>query len=200
MRNALAAMAERYAEDGFPLPATWEGRMEALVNGAIDADDMLPQALKCAAVADQGGQGIPWTKLTHFAVDDLVRAATTEGADPTECDGAYTLADMGSVADAVNMRLNGWPTCNVEQLIADVGDAGSDNAAQLKALREYVGKLSVCVEPLAKNGRIPWAGFCDLIEYATVAVVDDLDAGITPQASAQAYMLALARLVERYSG
>jgi len=91
------------------------------------------------------------------------------------------------------------PTCDIEQLMVDVDEAGLENDAELRALAEYVAKLGADVEPLTQAGRIPWRAFVDLIDTVTGAVLDDLSDCETPQRCVQVYMMQLAELVQRYS-
>ena len=129
MTNANAEMTERYAEDGFELPETWEGRMEAIIAGAVDYDDTPELIHRCADIADKAVReatpifavdrfpvdrgvgtddviirccgGLPfWFVLADYIIDALHRSP---GEPPSE-NIVEDLLSMGRVADAVEQR------------------------------------------------------------------------------------------------
>lgn len=113
MSEATAEIAERYAEDGFKLPKTWQGRMEAIVHGAIDWGDVEPLITECATVADkaviatqeerqrqataQGGMDLTplWSEFVDWFTIEVA-----DLQDPN-AEGPQSLIRMGQVADLV---------------------------------------------------------------------------------------------------
>jgi hypothetical protein len=106
MSDAIAEMVERYRADGFELPETWEGRMEAVVNGAVDFDDAQELIAECVDIADRtsgdrpgdGELPLMWSSTLgcpYGVAIDICGSANPK--DPL----AVRLVRCGRVADAV---------------------------------------------------------------------------------------------------
>lgn len=92
----VSDLRERMAEDGFALPETWEGMMEAVVAGAIDFDDVGELAHECAEVAQRYSPGTP-VGWRHIAMSAVTRVVDDNGSGDSPA--AKQLIAMGRAAD-----------------------------------------------------------------------------------------------------
>lgn len=93
MSQAVVEMTARYRQEGFVLLKTWEGRMEAVVNGAVDWDDVEPLVSECAAIAARVDDR--WAECVEPLVHDL---ADLQAGD---IDTPRDVVRMGRMADFV---------------------------------------------------------------------------------------------------
>lgn len=99
--ESLTAKYAKYAKtgDGYELPDTWEGKMDAIVNGRLDHGDCKGLAIACATIADRIMPRCDWTERIPTIVTRLLAELQVDPQRGYDGENTYYLWWCGRQAD-----------------------------------------------------------------------------------------------------
>lgn len=109
----LESVETRYELAGFKLPSTWQERMEAVINGAVDYDDALDLARLCAVTADQRPEADMSPPDPFYEVDYWILDLNVPEQHESAAENLLKLAQLADQATCRNPRYESDEPCPI---------------------------------------------------------------------------------------